>query len=999
MENTNFISLNCHGIKANFKYIDFLSSTYDIIFLSETWITETEKILLHNFQKDFYIFFEPAKQGLTGRPYGGTAMMIKRTLPSPELLSKTDFNTTVKIPLKNYDLLIIGVYLQSVNNNPNVRDIYSSQLSNIGGTIKQFENSSECIILGDFQSCPTTHPSGRMGKPNSLTDHLNEFIRTFNLTPIDITNGTGPSYTYHHATLPNQSYIDHILVSNNILNRITNINILQQHYLNTSDHLPIVCNMKTDFSPSLFNHGINDPNAIPNYLWKNDIFVNNFKETVSKHLYRSKNSNITEEITHLHNTLNNCAIETYNKLKLSDFHFIKTKPWWNTELTKKRKILQRCFNDWRDRNFTREPSDISFNRYLLARKDFRSSSKRYKNQATTDHFINVEKIKTFKPRSYWKQIQLHNSKDDKLYTINNKSDVNDINQEFSSHFDNLLNTPRTDNINNTISNKKLHELLADLEKNKTSDFYVSATDVEEAIMSLNRNKTSDPFNIKAEHFIHSISPNMLSYITPLINDILNTTDLPPALSTSIIIPIMKSSKKPIQDPNNYRGISLIPILTKIMEKLIINKCPSLKNHKNSQFGFTSDASTVHAELLIRDTISYYNAKNTPVYICSLDAEKAFDCCNWLLLFEKLKSKNLLPETVLKFLIKLYVNGEAATRYRSNTSHPFHLSQGVRQGSLLSPYLYNIYTEDLIDIVQDLNLGTYLPGNINTSIIVFADDIILLSPTLSQLQKMVDTCTDFGFQNGLKFNISKTQFLISGKSPIEHPKLSLNHKEIHTKSQLKHLGFNWQMFKDKLSLRYHQNSRISELWATTASLTSCGIRKMHPATIATIFRSIVVPKVLYGIEITDCTNSFIENISRQCRSALKHLLNLSKHSSNDLIKYFNLDSISNEITNRQINLVQQLMRNPSTTKYLLTLLNTPYDLRSVSILQNIFDTCTQNNVDIMDIIITKNKHNKLKTSSTLTTDKQNELHHLLSNWHIYENRLLLKQILESNIPRT
>ena len=123
------------------------------------------------------------------------------------------------------------------------------------------------------------------------------------------------------------------------------------------------------------------------------------------------------------------------------------------------------------------------------------------------------------------------------------------------------------------------------------------------------------------------------------------------------------------------------------------------------------------------------------------------------------------------------------------------------------------------------------------------------------------------------------------------------------------------------------------------------------------------------------------------------------SSNDLIKYFNLDSISNEITNRQINLVQQLMRNPSTTKYLLTLLNTPYDLRSVSILQNIFDTCTQNNVDIMDIIITKNKHNKLKTSSTLTTDKQNELHHLLSNWHIYENRLLLKQILESNIPRT
>ena len=101
-------------------------------------------------------------------------------------------------------------------------------------------------------------------------------------------------------------------------------------------------------------------------------------------------------------------------------------------------------------------------------------------------------------------------------------------------------------------------------------------------------------------------------------------------------------------------------------------------------GFTSDASTIHAEILIRDTKTYYNAKkNSPVFVCSFDTKKAFDCCNW----------HLLPETVSKFQLKVYINGETATRYKNNISNPFNLSQGVRQGSLLSPYLCNIYTAD------------------------------------------------------------------------------------------------------------------------------------------------------------------------------------------------------------------------------------------------------------------------------------------------------------------
>ena len=584
-----------------------------------------------------------------------------------------------------------------------------------------------------------------------------------------------------------------------------------------------------------------------------------------------------------------------------------------------------------------------------------------------------------------------------MYTINNKSNVEEITNEFNSHFDNLLNTPRTDNIDNDTSNQLLAQLLGKLEENRDNDFHITESDILTAVNSLNKNKTSDPYEIKAEHLINCTNEKTVSYLADLVNRILNAPRLPPILSTSHIVPIMKSHRKPINDPNNYRGVSLIPVLTKVIEKLIVQKCPQLKEHKNTQFGFTSDASTIHAELLIRDTISHYNSKDSPVYICSLDAEKAFDSCNWYILFKKLKDQNNLPDVVLRFLIKLYTNGEASTKYRNFISSPFRLAQGVRQGSVLSPYLYNFCTEDIIENIQKLNIGTYLPGQINTSIIVFADDIILLSSTLKHLQQMIDECTAFGNSNGLKFNVSKTQFLISGQSPIPNPKIILNGRYIDPQCQLKHLGFTWKMDnKNKLSLKNHQDNRIAEMWATTASLTSCGVKKMHPNIVATICHSIVIPKMLYGLELTSTSKSFIEKVDRQCRCAFKQLLELSKHCSNDLNKLFNLHSITHDIINRKINLIQLLMKNQTTSKYDITLLTSSYEERKFSVIQEIFDLCLQENLDVFNILINR-KFEKLYPTSALDIANKQFLQESLKNWHIYENRMNLKKHLETNIP--
>ena len=196
----------------------------------------------------------------------------------------------------------------------------------------------------------------------------------------------------------------------------------------------------------------------------------------------------------------------------------------------------------------------------------------------------------------------------------------------------------------------------------------------------------------------------------------------------------------MNDLNNYRGISLIPIFTKLLELVILVKCPENLNHDDPQFGFVSGSSTLQAELLIADTIQYYNTKGSPIYICSLDAEKAFDCCNWHTLFTKLLDRQI-PKEIVAMLIKLYLNGTAVVQYSSHFSKQFSLTQGVRQGSILSPFLYSIYIEDLLLSIKSLNIGTFLPSNLHTGVIAYADDIILTSPTLTHLQQMVDHCIE------------------------------------------------------------------------------------------------------------------------------------------------------------------------------------------------------------------------------------------------------------------
>ena len=147
-----------------------------------------------------------------------------------------------------------------------------------------------------------------------------------------------------------------------------------------------------------------------------------------------------------------------------------------------------------------------------------------------------------------------------------------------------------------------------LEENtiEPTTIFISPDDIKFVLLQLKRNKSRDPNNIRAEHFMFSKSESLYKWLSVLFNHIIESKYVPTALSTSIIIPLVKSYKKSLSDPYNYRGISLIPILTKILELLSIHKYPQLTKHLKNQFGFKQHSSTIHASYTVKETVNYYN---------------------------------------------------------------------------------------------------------------------------------------------------------------------------------------------------------------------------------------------------------------------------------------------------------------------------------------------------------------------------------------------------------
>ena len=161
---------------------------------------------------------------------------------------------------------------------------------------------------------------------------------------------------------------------------------------------------------------------------------------------------------------------------------------------------------------------------------------------------------------------------------------------------------------------------------------------------------------------------------------------------------------------------------------------------NSNLDIKKGASTVLCTALLKETIDYYTERDSGCYMLMLDASIAFDRVEYVRLFTLLRERALCP-VVLRLIMNMYVNQCIQIKWNCMISEKYGIANGAKQGGVLSLILFGIYMVNLIKRLKDRNIGCKI-GNNYVGVFCYADDLTLLSPTLTGLKCMLTICETY-----------------------------------------------------------------------------------------------------------------------------------------------------------------------------------------------------------------------------------------------------------------
>jgi hypothetical protein len=215
---------------------------------------------------------------------------------------------------------------------------------------------------------------------------------------------------------------------------------------------------------------------------------------------------------------------------------------------------------------------------------------------------------------------------------------------------------------------------------------------------------------------------------------------------------------------------------------------------------------------------------------------------------------------------MYTNQKLSVRWNNSSSQKFNVSNGVKQGANLSPILFNIYTNDLLHELENSHVGCYI-GNYYYGALAYADDIILLCPSVSGMKVMLNICDQYANDHGLAFNATKSEcMLIQNKE--SNVQFQINNTSLPTVNCVKHLGYMLDKNIDGLlDLDYiirQFNKSVNILMADFSSISSNVLIKLflHYCT------------SLYGINLCDVTSKLFHRIEVAWRKSIRRVLRIS-----------------------------------------------------------------------------------------------------------------------------
>lgn len=422
--------------------------------------------------------------------------------------------------------------------------------------------------------------------------------------------------------------------------------------------------------------------------------------------------------------------------------------------------------------------------------------------------------------------------------------------------------------------------------------YTNVSEIEKCINGRLSSKKTPGYDMISAKMLKHAPENALIYIRNIFNAVFRLKYYPKIWKVAQVIPVPKTGKN-TSLVSSYRPISILPMLSKVMEKLILDRLqPLLDKHNivpNHQFGFRCKHSTVQQVHRVTHKITKDFENKKFCVALYLDVEKAFDKV-WLKgLLHKLK--HILPDSMYT-LFKSYLSDRM---FYINVKHEFstlrHIQAGVPQGSVLGPILYTIYTADIPQ-----------PVNNNSMIATFADDTVVLSShenitaATRILQETIDDIMQWFRKWNIKINEQKSVQVIYSIRPVKNLlPININEVPVRIADAAKYLGI---YIDNKLSWKLHIEKKREHMKLKVRQLLwlLCKNSKLSLNNKLLIYNSILKPIWTYGIQIWGVTKQTnLKILQRQQNKILRIITNANWFMKNDDIhRDLNINTVREEI---------------------------------------------------------------------------------------------------------
>ena len=564
-----------------------------------------------------------------------------------------------------------------------------------------------------------------------------------------------------------------------------------------------------------------------------------------------------------------CALWTEKVLNIARTHIPnkvvtvrpQDSPWYTSELRYMKRLLNRYF-----KKYKKTKSSEDWETYKTARNNYQHeldiAESEHRNKLT-------QSLATSKnTRKWWNTARwllgrggvtsYPNLNVNDNQVSDNREKAIEFNKYFLSHSDIDLTDASLPEVENFPEN--------------LSTVYATENEVLDLIKSIDSSKATGPDGL-SPRLLHEANISIVPSLTRLLNLSLSTSKVPRQWKHANVIPLFKKGDP--SDINNYRPVSLLPCVSKILERIVFKHLFNYIRDNNlispHQSGFQPGDSTVNQLSFLYHTFCEALDNKKEVHIVFCDISKAFDRVWHEGLIFKLKKMGIHGRLLQWFMDYLSERYQCVI-IRGQKSEYGLIKAAVPQGSVLGPLLFLIYINDLIALIR-------------SNIKLFADDTSLYieidepNAAVEQLNNDLITVQEWANQWLVKFSPTKTKLMTCSYKSKAHPDICFNDVVLADIDNHKHLGLT--LSKD-MTWSAHVTNILKSVSPMADVLKSLKY-KVDRKSLETIYFSFIRPKLEYGSYIWDnCSKQDTEQLEKFQLDIARIITGARKGTSHDLI---------------------------------------------------------------------------------------------------------------------